>query len=74
MKRVEAAFAGDRKGRPYGENAPGALVRQSQARRWNRTGINFCKPRAQWPGRNLDQPLKFCAPEVLHHPTGMRPP
>ena len=27
--------------RPYGGNAPGALVRQSQARLWNRTGLNF---------------------------------
>ena len=38
---------GDRKGRPYGGNAPGALVRQSQARLWNRTRLNF--PHGQGP-------------------------
>ena len=32
--------------------APGALAWQSQARQWNRNSENFCKPRAQWPGRN----------------------
>ena len=25
----------------------------------------FHKPRAQWPGGNLDQPLRFCAPEIF---------
>ena len=74
MKRVEAAFAGDRKGRPYGENAPGAMVRQSQAQGRNRTNYNFGKARAQWPGGNLDQPLRFCAPEILLILTGTRPP
>ena len=43
--------------------APKALARQSQAQRLNRTSRNFCTPRAQWPGWNLDQPLRFCAPE-----------
>ena len=38
---------GDRKGRPYGGNAPGALVRQSQARLWNRIRLNF--PHSQGP-------------------------
>ena len=32
--------------------ASGALAGQSQAQERNRTSPNFCKPRAQWPGRN----------------------
>ena len=31
---------------------PGMLAGQSQAQERNRTSPNFCKPRAQWPGRN----------------------
>ena len=54
--------------------APGAFARQTQARKWNRTGGNFCKPRAQWPGRNRGKPLRFCAPEILQDLTGTRPP
>ena len=54
--------------------APGALARQSQARKLNRNSNNFCKDRAQWPGGNLDQPLRFCAPEILHSLSGKRPP
>ena len=37
--------------------APEALARQNQAQEWNRTSNNFCKPRAQWPGRNRTQAL-----------------
>ena len=44
------------------------------AREWTRITPNFCKPRAPWPGRNLDQPLRFCAPEVLQNPSSTRPP
>ena len=33
--------------RPYGGNAPGALVRQSQARLWSRIWPNF--PHSQGP-------------------------
>ena len=33
--------------RPYGKNAPGALVRQSQAQKWNRAHSNF--PQTQGP-------------------------
>ena len=51
--------------RPYGENGPETLARQSQAQKLNRTSGNFCTPRAQWPGRNLDPSLRFCAPEIL---------
>ena len=40
-------MAGDRKGRPYGGNALVALVRQPQARLWNRTNSNF--PKTQGP-------------------------
>ena len=52
---------------------PGALARQTQAHKWDRTSGNFCKPRAQWPGGNLDQPLKFCAPEGHHPPKVVTP-
>ena len=34
----------------------------------------FHKARAQWPGRNRKQPLRFCAPEMTHSPSGTRPP
>ena len=54
--------------------APGAFARQTQAQKWNRTGGSFCKPRAQWPGRNRGKPLRFCAPEILQDLTGTRPP
>ena len=47
------------------EYAPGALAQHSQARKWKRTGCNFREARAQWPGGNLDPPLRFCAPEIL---------
>ncbi len=30
--------------------------------------------RAQWPGGNLDQPLRFCAPEILYWLTVGHPP
>ena len=53
---------------------PVSLVRQRQAQSLNRTSGNFCKPRAQWPGGNSDQPLKFCAPETLLNFSGVRPP
>ena len=50
---------------PTAEIRPGALVRQSQAHALNRTSSNFCKPRAQWPGGNLERHSdvarrKFC--------------
>ena len=32
----------------------GMLARQTQAREWNRASSNFRKPRAQWPGGNLE--------------------
>ena len=58
-------LSGDRKGRPYGENAPGALAEKTQALLWNRSNSKFCTPRAQWPGENLDQSLRFCAPGIF---------
>ena len=42
-----------------------SLARQSQAQSLNRTSPNFYKPRARWPGGNLDQSLRFCALETL---------
>ena len=36
-------------------------------------GPNFCKLRAQWPGGNSDQPLRFCAPELLLNFSGRAP-
>ena len=53
--------------------APKALARQSQAQRLNRTSRNFCTPRAQWPGGNSDQPLRFCTPELLLNFSGGTP-
>ena len=54
--------------------APGALARQSQAQKLNRTSGNFCTPRAQWPGGNSDPSLRFCAPKTLLNFSGGRPP
>ena len=34
---LKGKATGDRKGRPYGENAPGALAEKTQAPLWNRT-------------------------------------
>ena len=34
---LKGKATGDRKGRPYGENAPGALAEKTQALLWNRT-------------------------------------
>ena len=36
---------------------PGALARQTQAQKEDRTKSRFCEPRAQWPGRNRTQAL-----------------
>ena len=55
-------------------SAPVLLVRKQQAQLWNRTGNNFCKPRAQWPGGDSDQPLHFCAPEMMYYLPVGRPP
>ena len=44
---------------PTAEIRPGALARQSQAHALNRTSSNFCKPRAQWPGGNLERHSDF---------------
>ncbi len=54
--------------------APGALARQSQVQKLNRTSGNFCTPRAQWPGENSDPSLRFCAPKTLLNFSGGRPP
>ena len=65
---------------PLGEGLGGAgfgpppLARQTQAHKWNRTSGNFCKARAQWPGRNRRKPLHFCAPEMTYKFSGERPP
>ena len=44
---------------PTAEIRPGALARQSQAHSLNRTSSNFYKPRAQWPGGNLERHSDF---------------
>ena len=49
---------------------PGALARQTQAHKWDRTSGNFCKPRARWPGRNCEKPLKFARRKFLPIPRG----
>ena len=58
---------------PTVENGPGALAEKTQAQTWNRTKNKFCKPRAQWPGRNRRKPLRFCAPEMFCPPQGVTP-
>ena len=58
---------------PTVENGSGALAEKTQAQTWNRTKNKFCKPRAQWPGRNCRKPLRFCAPEMLCSPQGITP-
>ena len=63
--------AGPRPAHP--EFALGALARQSQAQRRNRTRPNFCKPRAQWPERKHKPPLRFCAPKNLCLTQGVTP-
>ncbi len=35
--------------------------------------LNFCTPRAQWPGLNGRRPLRFCAPEIFCPPQGVTP-
>ena len=57
-------------GRPYGENGPGALVRQTQAQTWNRTKNKFCKLRAQWPGGKLDTHSNFTRRKDSANPKG----
>ena len=56
-----------------GGDAPGALAGNIKARTLNCNSGNFCKPRAQWPDGNLDQPLRFCAPEILCPAQGVAP-
>ena len=46
----------------------------TQAQKRDRTAEIFLSLRAQWPGKNLDQPLRFCAPEVPLNFAGTRPP
>ena len=59
---------------PTATYAPEALVRETQAHGWNRTRSNFL-PRQAPVGRNKSRrPLRFCAPEILLHLSGTRPP
>ena len=46
---------------------PGALAGNIKARTLNCNSGNFCKPRAQWPGGNLDTHSNFHAPEGLFY-------
>ena len=57
-------------GRPYGENGPGALARQTQAQTWNRTKNKFCKLRAQWPGGKLGTHSNFARRKDSANPKG----
>ena len=50
-----------------GGDAPGALAGNIKARTLNCNSGNFCKPRAQWPGGNLDNHSYFHAPEGLFY-------
>ena len=58
---------------PTAESGPGALVRQSQARKWNRTGPNFPHIQGLVARREFRTPLRFCAPEMLCPPQGVTP-
>ena len=78
LEKGSRPLKGKAYGRPHGaaptaENGPGALAQPSQAQLWNRSSGNFCKPRAQWPGRNRRKPLKFCAPEMFCLVQGVTP-
>ena len=58
---------------PTAENGPRAFARQGQAQLWNRSSSNFCKPRAQWPGGNLERHSdfarrKFCTTSQVRVP------
>ena len=62
---------------PTTGTTPGALVRQSQAQLWSRNSDNFCIPRAQWPGGNLDRHSDFARRKFLsgqrgNHRNGVR--
>ena len=76
-------------GRPYGyhpDSAAGVNPRPTKFSRLKRLlfqvrrsrGIAiaaiFHPARAQWPGGNSDQPLRFCAPGILQNPAGTRLP
>ena len=61
------------KGRPTAENRPGALVRQRQARLWNRTNSNFPKTQGPVARREFRHSLRFCAPEMFCPPQGVTP-
>ena len=73
LPRREKAF-GRLIAAPTAGNRPEALARQSQAQFLNHTSSNFCKPRAQWPGGNLERYSDFCAPEMPHNLSGGRTP
>ena len=55
---------------PAAGTTPGALVRQSQAQLWSRSSDNFCIPRAQWPGGNLDRHSDFARRKFFIWPKG----
>ena len=48
-------------------------LRKPRRRCGTAPGPNFCKPRAQWPGRNRGTPLRFCAPEMFCPLQGVTP-
>ena len=53
--------------------APRTVGWDTQAQKRNRTAEIFLSLRAQWPGKNLDRPLRSYAPEILLNLTGMCP-
>ena len=65
-RRGHAGRGRGARGRPTGDSVPVPLDRKSQAQLRNRVRCNFCKLRAQWPGRTRGPPLRFCAPETTH--------
>ena len=55
-------FVGEALG-PPASSAPGALAGKARRRNGTAPAVMFPPTRAQWPGGNFEQPLKFCAPE-----------
>ena len=71
-KKLFCDWVGEALGPPAGIRT-GSVGSVSQAHQRDRTSRNFCKPRAQWPGGNSDQPLRFCAPEISCLAQGVTP-
>ena len=70
-----AVRASDKTGRSRRAAGPHRERRLGKRRRRSRTARPeiFRQPRAQWPGGDLDQSLRFCAPEIKRSRSGAAP-